>query len=105
MDFSFNPTFDKSIHGLSESQGFVFSPNVKVSHDFTEKIAGGFECYGLVGPATDFDPIAQQQQQFFPAIDLTCRLNWEVNFGVGVGVTRSTDHLIAKMILGYRFDF
>jgi hypothetical protein len=30
-----------------------------------------------------------------------------VNFGVGVGVgvTRSTDHLIAKMILGYRFDF
>jgi hypothetical protein len=28
-----------------------------------------------------------------------------VNFGLGVGVTRSTDHLIAKMILGYRFDF
>jgi len=28
-----------------------------------------------------------------------------VNFGVGVGVTRSTDHLIAKMILGYRFNF
>jgi hypothetical protein len=24
---------------------------------------------------------------------------------VGVGVTRSTDHLIAKMILGYRFNF
>jgi len=30
---------------------------------------------------------------------------WEINFGVGVGVMRSTDHLIAKMILGYRFDF
>jgi hypothetical protein len=24
---------------------------------------------------------------------------------VGVGVTRATDHLLAKMILGYRFDF
>jgi len=24
---------------------------------------------------------------------------------VGVGATSSTDHLIAKMILGYRFDF
>ena len=35
--FSFNPAFDKSIHGLSESQGFVFSPNVKVSYDFTKK--------------------------------------------------------------------
>jgi len=28
-----------------------------------------------------------------------------MNFGVGVGVTRSTDHLIGKTILGYRFDF
>ena len=52
--FSFNPTFDKSIHGLSESQGFVFSPNVKVSYDFTKKITGGLEYYGSVGPATEF---------------------------------------------------
>jgi hypothetical protein len=28
-----------------------------------------------------------------------------VNFGVGVGVTHSTDHLIVKMIVGRRFDF
>jgi len=103
--FSFNPTFDKSIHGLSESQGFVFSPNAKVSYDFTRKITGGLEYYGSIGPATDFDPVAQQQQQFFPAIDLNLSPKWEINFGVGVGVTRSTDHLIAKMILGYRFDF
>jgi hypothetical protein len=41
----------------------------------------------------------------FPAIDLNLSPKWEVNFGVGVGVTRSTDRLIAKMILGYRFDF
>jgi hypothetical protein len=67
---SFNPTFDTSIHGLTESQGFVFSPNVKVSYDFTEKITGGFEYYGSVGPATNFDPVAQQQHQLFPAIDL-----------------------------------
>lgn len=103
--FSFNPTFDKSIHGLSASQGFIFSPNVKVSYDFTKKITGGFEYYGSAGPATEFDPLAQQQHQFFPAIDLNLSPKWEVNFGVGVGVTRSTDHLIAKMILGYRFDF
>ena len=103
--FSFNPTFDKSIYGLSKSQGFVFSPNVKVSYDFTKKITGGFEYYGSVGPATEFLPGRLQQHQFFPAIDLYLSPKWEVNFGVGVGVTGSTDHLIAKMILGYRFDF
>ncbi len=47
----------------------------------------------------------QQQQQIFPAIDLNLSPKWEVNFGMGVGVTHSTDHLIAKMILSYRFDF
>jgi hypothetical protein len=103
--FSFNPSIDISFHGESVSKGAEFSPNFKISYDFTKKITGGFEYYGAVGPITGFDPVAEQQQQFFPAIDLNLSPKWEVNFGVGVGVTRSTDHLIAKMILGYRFDF
>jgi len=49
--------------------------------------------------------LEKRQQQIFPAIDLNLSPKWEVNFAVGVGVTRSTDHLIAKMILGYRFNF
>lgn len=102
---SFNPTFDKSFHGASEQDGFVFSPNVKISYDFTKKITGGIEYYGSVGPATEFLPLSQQQHQIFPTIDLNLSPKWEVNFGLGVGVTKSTDHLIAKMILGYRFDF
>jgi hypothetical protein len=101
----FNPTFDKSFHGETENQGFVFSPNVKISYDFTKKITGGLEYYGSVGPATDFLPVQLQQHQLFPAVDLNLSPKWEVNFGLGVGITRSTDHLIAKMILGYRFDF
>jgi hypothetical protein len=103
--FSFNPAMDKSLHGATVSQGFVFSPNVKISYDITKKVTGGIEYYGSVGPITGFDPVAQQQQQIFPAIDLNLSEKWEFNFGLGVGVTRSTDHLIAKMILGYRFDF
>ena len=103
--FSFNPTFDKSFHGPSVHDGFIFSPNVKISYDFTKKITGGIEYYGSVGPATDFVPISQQQHQIFPVIDLNLSPKWEVNFGLGVGLTGSTDHLITKMILGYRFDF
>jgi hypothetical protein len=30
---------------------------------------------------------------------------WEKKIGLGVGFTGSTHHLIAKMILGYRFNF
>ena len=28
--------------------------------------------------------------------------NWEFNFGVGVGMTQATDHLLVKAIVGYR---
>jgi len=93
---SVNPTFDKSFHGPSQNLGWDFSPNVKVSYDFTKKIAGGLEYYGAVGSLASIDPFREQQQQFFPSIDLDVSPKWEINFGVGVGVTASTDHLIFK---------
>jgi len=102
---AFNPAMDRSFHGPSVNQGLTFSPNAKFSYDFTPRIAGGLEYYGAWGPITGFLPFPQQQQQFFPAIDLNLGLDWEFNFGAGVGVTRATDHLIIKCILGRRFDW
>jgi hypothetical protein len=102
---SFNPTLDRSFHGASVHQGVVFSPNAKVSYDFTKRIAGGLEYYASYGPITGFDPLHQQQQQFVPAIDLDLGPKWEFNFGVGIGATASTDHLIIKCIVGRRFSW
>jgi hypothetical protein len=101
----FNPTVDRAFHGPSVSQGVVFSPNVKVGYDFTKEVNAGFEYYGSVGPVTGFDPVREQQQQLFAATDLNVSEKWEFNFGVGVGMTGATDHLILKMIIGRRFDF
>ncbi len=100
---AFNPTFDRSFHGPGVSQGLVFSPNFKAGYDFTKKVNAGVEYYGSLGPVTGFDPIRDQQQQILPAIDLNLSPQWEFNFGVGVGVTQGTDHLLVKMILGRRF--
>ena len=102
---SFNPTIEKSLHGENVKNGYGFSPNAKVSYDFSRKISGGVEYYGALGPINSFDPIAEQQQQIFPAIDLNVSPKWELNFGVGVGITRSTDHLIIKGIIGRRFTW
>ena len=101
----FNPTIDRSFHGPGVASGVGFSPNVKVGYDITKAVNAGFEYYGALGPVTGFDPLREQQQQFFPSIDLNVSPKWEFNAGVGVGVTRSTDHLIVKVILGRRFDF
>jgi len=102
--WSFNPTFDKSFVGLNSHKGFEFSPNLKLSYDVTRKVSAGFEYYGALGPVGNFDPIGAQMQQIFPTIDLNLSPKWEINFGVGVGLTAGTDHIIVKGILGYRFD-
>jgi hypothetical protein len=102
---SFNPTLDRAWHGRSVNRGVEFSPNAKLSFDFTKRIAGGLEYYAAYGPLTGFDPLRDQQQQFFPSIDVDFGPQWEFNFGVGVGVTAATDHLIVKCIVGRRFDW
>jgi hypothetical protein len=101
---SFNPTLDRSLHGPGTKMGFEFSPNVKASYDITRKVAFGLEYYGSLGPLSGFDPVREQQHQFFPTFDLDLGKNWEFNAGVGIGATRGTaDHLILKMIIGRRF--
>ena len=101
---AFNPTFDLALHGPSTANGLEFSPNFKFGYDLTKKVAMGVEYYGAYGPVTGFDPLRDQQQQILPAVDIDFGKNWEFNFGVGVGVTQATDHLLVKAILGYRFN-
>jgi len=102
---AFNPALERSWHGPSVPQGVVFSPNFKVAYSLTRKLQAGLEYYGSLGPISGFDPFYLQQQQIVPAIDYDFGPNWEFNLGVGVGVTRSTDHLLVKMIIGRRFRF
>ena len=101
----FNPTIDKSFHGPEKDAGYGFSPNVKFAYDVTKRVTAGIEYYGAYGPITGWDPLRDQQQQFLPAVDIDFGPNWEFNFGVGVGVTQATDHLLIKAILGYRFNY
>jgi len=68
----------------------------------TARFTAGFEYYGALGPITGFDPLQQQQQQIFAVTDLNFSPKWEFNFGVGVGLTGGTDHLLVKLILGRR---
>jgi hypothetical protein len=100
---AFNPTLGKALVGANAGKSFEFSPNAKASFDVTKKVAVGLEYYGALGPIANFDPLAEEEQQVFPTVDLDLSPNWEFNAGAGIGMTRSTDRLILKLILGYRF--
>jgi hypothetical protein len=97
-----NPTFEKSFHGPGQVSGAEFSPNAKISYGILKKVALGLEYYGSCGPFASWDRLSEQQHQFIPAVDIDFGPKWEFNFGVGVGATKATDHLLVKAILGYR---
>lgn len=103
--WSINPALERTLHGPGVDEGFDFAPNVKVSWDFTKVVTGGVEYYADYGDLRNIYSLHDQQQQIFPAIDLNVSPKWEINFGVGIGATASTDHLIFKCILGRRFDW
>jgi hypothetical protein len=100
---AFNPTFDRSLHGINVNEGFVFSPNIKVNYAITKVIAPGVEYYGSTGPINSFLPIQQQQHQLFITIDLDVSKDWEFNVGYGVALTNAGDNAIFKIIAGRRF--
>jgi hypothetical protein len=103
--FAVNPALERTWHGPDTRQGVGFAPAAKVGYDFTKKISGGVEYYAAYGRVWSFDPLHDQQQQVFAVTDLNVSPKWELNFGVGMGATASTDHVIVKAIVGRRFDW
>lgn len=103
--WSVNPVLDKGYTGLPSDLKWQFSPDAKISWDFTKQVAFGLEYYGSFGPVTGVFPFHEQSQQFVPAFDLDVSPRWEINFGVGVGATAGADHMLVKTIIGRRFDW
>jgi hypothetical protein len=103
--FAVNPALERTWHGPDVNLGIDFSPAAKISYDLTKRIAGGLEYYADYGSITNIASLRDQQQQFFPAIDLNVSPKWEINFGAGIGPTSATDRWIVKCILGRRFDW
>jgi len=102
---SVNPDLTKSFRGEDAHRGLGFEPGVKLSYNVTKLLAPGFEYYAETGPLTHLLPAHQQHHLVFPTLDLNASPDWELNFGVGRGLTGTSEHWIVKWIVGRRFKF
>ena len=100
-----NLALDRSFHGESVPLGVTFAPAGKVSYDFSRIVSAGLEYYADYGKLFDPATLHNQQQQIFLVSDLNVSPRWEINFGLGVGPTSATDHLIVKAIIGRHFGW
>jgi hypothetical protein len=86
-------------------KGVTFGPAATLMFQPSKYYNVGVEYYSYYGEIGNFVSLHNQQQQFFPAINLFVSPNWEINIGAGWGATASTDHLIVKGVLGHYFNW
>ncbi len=98
-EFIVNPIFDLSFGSL----GLVdFVPAARLSRNLGNDVFLGVEYYGDLGQPGSFPNPQQQQQQLFAVTDFKVG-KFDVDFGVGYGLTSGSDRLVAKAIIGYAF--
>lgn len=86
-------------------RGMTFGPAATLTYQPGKLYNFGFEYYSYYGEFGDFVSLHNQQQQFFPVVNLFVSPKWEINIGAGWGATAGTDHLIVKGILGHYFNW
>jgi hypothetical protein len=95
FDVIVNPILDNSYKGFSRLD---FAPASRVAYNYNKTWAVAVEEYDDFGPLRGFLPSQRQQHQLFGVFDFRGR-PWSVEGGLGVGLTRATDHLVLKLIL------
>ena len=100
---SINPDLSVPTKGPEAGSAPAFEPNFKVGWNFTEHVNAGIEYYAETGTVKHFDPLGDEHHILFGAADLNASPDWELNFGVGKGLTGTSEQWILKAIIGYRF--
>jgi hypothetical protein len=101
--FVVNPIFDQALASPGASQGPSFQPCLKVART-VGPVALGIEYYTTFGPGIAFVPWSQELQQVFEVLDLLSVDRFELNVGVGEGLTQASAGLVFKAIVGYEFE-
>ena len=63
----------------------------------------GVEYYGDLGGVLDLAPAREQLHYLYEVANLLCVKNFELNVGVGEGLTPASNAVVAKIIVGRAF--
>ena len=98
-EFIVNPIVDVHFGKFAEQH---FTPAARIARKFGEDLFAGFEYYSDLGQIGHFDKLPDQQHTLFAVTDFKAGV-FDVNFGVGYGLTPASDRLVVKTIIGYAF--
>jgi hypothetical protein len=102
--FAVNPIIEASIAGPGLKEGPAFAPAGMIVYDIAHLIGLGLEYYADLGPFAGFEPLSRQQHYVYEVFHLLAVDDFELQMGVGEGLTTASNPLTYKMIVGYVFD-
>ena len=94
-DLIVNPILDTAYDGLKNLE---FVPATRVAYSLSKKWAIAAEEYADFGPLHDFYSASQQSHQLYGVVNHAAKW-FDIEAGVGVGLTSATDKLTLKLIL------
>lgn len=100
FEMSFNPAFDIGLTGPDAGESPVFEPSAKLASRISRTAWLGIEYYAETGPIKHFEPVSEQHHLVFPTIDIRAKSGWNLNLGVGRGLTGGSEHWVVKSIMG-----
>ncbi len=105
FEFVVNPIIGVPLAGPGWHEGPTFEPCAMALYKFGERVSIGFEYYGDIGPIADPLPIAKQQHYLYEVTNVLAVKSFELNIGFGEGLTSASNAFVAKVIVGYTWDF
>ena len=96
IEFIVNPIIDLSFGEMGDIE---FVPAARLAKKFGEDFSLGIEYYTALGPIDRWLPFNQQEHNIYGVIDFKIG-KIDVDFGVGYGLTGSSDRFMTKLILG-----
>jgi hypothetical protein len=100
FELSLNPSFEFALKGPEAGESPVFEPSAKLASRVSKAVWVGVEYYAETGPIKHFEPLAEQHHLVFPTVDVHSGSGWDLNVGVGRGLTGASEHWVLKMIVG-----
>ena len=100
VDLIFNPIMDTNYTGGPGNLEFV--PATRVAYNLNKTWAVAAEEYADLGPLRNFVPIHNQFHEVWAVTDYKGKV-WNVETGIGIGVTSGADKLTLKLMISRDF--
>jgi hypothetical protein len=102
--FIVNLAFEKPFQGPGTHRGVTFAPSGLISYRIVPWMAPTVEYYGDLGPLMRLPGIQNQQHFVVATLNFYLHPQLELNTGIGFGLTRASNGVFLKAIIGWDFE-